>query len=460
MIMSIYRLRTCENLLGEFKELESQTIFLADSTSFNDPLEDFVYLKYKGDRILWENMFKEFLVAMEYQMYTAPLYSEDMFDEFMKGNINGPKTGPYFKHKDYSNRIRKITDRFFDYKCVGEWLEYLQNRDEFINDEQLISILSVMSCFATESILYIFEECTSAKNFYSNFLSVSQKLLSEVETNSSSILIEIKKSQKEDELLNRLNLDFQSNMAARYSFYDLEIKKISNYYFLFDFPVKFVNELKDFVYYRWYAASFMKEPPKRMDLWSNYAKDHTGVCLIFKNVEHLKCSGVLHLQCGYVEYNNDIVTIDFFKRMWVLNEQTLLNEWYTDRCGNKSPSFEQAGRPTEEERNELWSSVAKIKYRKNKDWEAENEIRFTIDNNWIDVTDPARRLLTYDFNSLEGIVFGIRTSVLDKARIFKTISSKCKAHKRNSFKFYQARYDKLKGELVYDEMITLEKYIK
>ena len=33
----MYRLRNLNNILGEYKELEKQTIFLADTDSLNDP---------------------------------------------------------------------------------------------------------------------------------------------------------------------------------------------------------------------------------------------------------------------------------------------------------------------------------------------------------------------------------------------------------------------------------------
>ena len=456
--MSIYRLRTCENLLGKFEELEKQSIFLADSASFNDPVEDFVYLEYKGDKILWENMFKEFLVAMEYKMFTAPLYSHDMLIDFKSETIFGPKTHPYFGHKDYNIRMAKITEKFFSYEPVNEWCEYLSKRAKPINNEQLIGIFNIISYFATESILHVFDEHPLVKDFYPGFMNILQKNICEIEKNSKNILSKTNNSDKDDELLHWLNLDFQAITMIAYSSSDLANYGISNFYFWFDFPIKFVDELKDFIYYRWYAAAFMRKPPMRMDLWANYAKEHSGVCLIFK--DRLGFSGIPRSAClkmENVEYNNEIITVDFFKRMWVLNRNDFYNDWCKDRLGNVSPIFEQATKYTDEEHREFWEAISKIKYRKNKDWEAENEIRLTVDNNWINLTEPCKRLLKYDFNSLEGIVFGIRTSVLDKSRIFKIISSKCKEYERDNFKFYQAIYYKLNGVLIYDEIRNLGK---
>jgi len=437
---------------------------LAASDKFNDPLEDFVYLEYKGDKILWDNMFKEFVVAMEHKMYLAPLYNSDdynnngEFDTFMDGNIHGPKVGPYFEHKDYPDRINSILDRFFGYACVSKWSDYLSNRDTHINNEQLIAILNMLSHLAAESILHAYEQLPNKKQFYADFINYFDGLINEIESHNTKLLSAITDSDNEDVVLNTMYLDFQTRMTLHYSTSDLNAKGVSNYYFWFDLPTKFVDELKDFVYYRWYAAAFMKNQPIRMDLWGNYAKDHTGVCLIFKDAKELMVKGIKHLQSGHVEYNNEIITFDFFKRMWVLCGNVLYKDWYSDRHGNVSPLLNEALTRTEDELKEFWASVEKIKYRKNTDWESETEFRFTVDDNWINVSDPKFRSLVYHFNSLEGIVFGVRTTVLNKAMIYKIISDKCKEHSRNDFKFYQARYDKLKGVLVYDELINIGKH--
>lgn len=55
------------------------------------------------------------------------------------------------------------------------------------------------------------------------------------------------------------------------------------------------------------------------------------------------------------------------------------------------------------------------------------------------LTDRASPL-HYDFEQLEGIVFGMRMSVEDKLRITQVIEQKCRAEGRYDFRFFQSFY--------------------
>ncbi|WP_148272527.1 hypothetical protein [Leptospirillum ferrooxidans] len=57
------------------------------------------------------------------------------------------------------------------------------------------------------------------------------------------------------------------------------------------------------------------------------------------------------------------------------------------------------------------------------------------------------RKLTYRFADLEGIIFGIRTPLEDKVRIFNIIATKYKEHGRGSFEFSQAAYSGHSGKI-------------
>ncbi len=66
------------------------------------------------------------------------------------------------------------------------------------------------------------------------------------------------------------------------------------------------------------------------------------------------------------------------------------------------------------------------------------------------------RKLKYNFNDLEGIIFGIRTSLDDKLKISKIIEKKCKELGRTDFKFYQAYFSRQRGKIEYSEMSLLK----
>ncbi|TLD87247.1 hypothetical protein [Helicobacter sp. MIT 05-5294] len=51
-----YRLRSLKSIF-EYKELENQEIYFAPLDELSDPMEGFRNLVFKGDKIVWKNLF-------------------------------------------------------------------------------------------------------------------------------------------------------------------------------------------------------------------------------------------------------------------------------------------------------------------------------------------------------------------------------------------------------------------
>ncbi|KPY82808.1 hypothetical protein ALO44_200122 [Pseudomonas syringae pv. tagetis] len=86
-------------------------------------------------------------------------------------------------------------------------------------------------------------------------------------------------------------------------------------------------------------------------------------------------------------------------------------------------------------------SVVEVNTTKLKDWEYEKEYRALLTPFLIDLKDHLSRKCVYDFDSLNGLIFGIKTPVAEKMKAISIVKALCKAHNRNSFNFYQARYN-------------------
>ena len=68
--MNVYRFRSMEYLLcDEYQELENQTIYFASPDELNDPMEGFRDIVWRGDRIVWANLFKHYVYCL-YESYT------------------------------------------------------------------------------------------------------------------------------------------------------------------------------------------------------------------------------------------------------------------------------------------------------------------------------------------------------------------------------------------------------
>lgn len=70
-----------------------------------------------------------------------------------------------------------------------------------------------------------------------------------------------------------------------------------------------------------------------------------------------------------------------------------------------------------------------------------------------------KRKLKYKFSDLEGVIFGLKTSIEDKIKIINIIKDKCKLENRTDFKIYQAFYNQINGKIEHAEMSLLNESI-
>jgi hypothetical protein len=106
-------------------------------------------------------------------------------------------------------------------------------------------------------------------------------------------------------------------------------------------------------------------------------------------------------------------------------------------------------------RDQYWKNFYRDITIKSKDWAYENEHRLILSSSFDSFADPKDRSLTYDFKSLKGIIFGIKTKTEDKLEIIKIIESKCRENNRDDFKFYQARYSPQDKCILHSELTLL-----
>jgi hypothetical protein len=427
-----------------------------------------------GDSVVWENLFRHYLLCMEQKVSMATIYRPEDSEKFFKANfpiyvseINLP-TDMYRRHFDV------IKERFFSYEPVTAFIEYLGKRKLPIRKNQLSAMLSLISEFALESILFGHDKAEFQPQPIWDSL---QELVAD-EGYLSKIMNIIKLAESiSDEEVNVLfmvtNLTIQQLNLVQNTRVGESIKKINWFYFRSSFLQEYLEQLPQLVYPNWYSASFMTAFPENPVLWGHYGDSHKGVCLIFKTAMDvnqqnpnlmLKCpkenesdySQPSRFQLKNIVYSDEKESeVEFFKRLWTQPVDIVLNEWYSSTKNGRQSAFVSEVNPTEEVRLAYWDKLSRIQTTKTKNWEYENESRILLNNSFYNYTEPQSRTLKYDFNELEGIVFGIKTHVYEKAKIIRTIAEKCKEHKRNDFKFYQARYSYKSNVIISDELPLL-----
>ena len=74
-------------------------------------------------------------------------------------------------------------------------------------------------------------------------------------------------------------------------------------------------------------------------------------------------------------------------------------------------------------------------------------VQTLVEDNQENFKTQYKRKLSYCFNALKGIIFGIRMSDEHKSRIIEIIEKKCEKHKRDDFRYYQAYYSQETGDI-------------
>lgn len=234
-------------------------------------------------------------------------------------------------------------------------------------------------------------------------------------------------------------------------------------FIVFDFPKKYLEHLEIPLYPNWHVACFLRSYTSS-STWGHYGDNHRGVCLIFRTDRDSESDSIsLNRITGYsnrgeewnyatltvheVTYENTHDETDFFRSLGRLPESKIVDIWYRDAAGNMSECGSHFGEDFETWREEYWNSFYPSINKKTKDWEYEQESRLVLFSMLSDLTEKRQRKLEYKFESLEGIIFGIRTSDSDKLKVLDVLSEKCKECGRTDFQVFQAYYDHKEGKV-------------
>lgn len=274
----------------------------------------------------------------------------------------------------------------------------------------------------------------------------------------ASILLTLKlvgqaKTQKErdDAFLSSQIMDNNERFKQQYNSREVSVEILgqNNQLVIFDFPKVYVEQLERLLWPDWYTSCFTKSY-HNSSVWAHYADSHKGACLIFEGVEignlnnlELKgatSSGARTMPFYEVNYVDSPGEIDFFRTISKLPMTALMKLWYTDQNGNISECASHIGSDSDQDtwRERYWNNFLRDITIKTRDWAYEQEYRLILGHGLIEFNKKKDRILTYDFNSLKGIIFGIEMSDVDKLKIIEIIEGKCKKHNRTDFKFFQA----------------------
>ncbi|EPU4032597.1 DUF2971 domain-containing protein [Enterobacter asburiae] len=477
-----YRFRRCSALLGEWKELETQTIFFAEPNSLNDPMEGYRDIVWKGDDVVWMNLFKNYLFCLEHVFSLYKIGGDDFDikdDDILVFSGGGDLPTP-----EYKDIFLRISSEFTNHEIVIRMVDELSKRKYPVRRDELTLYFTQLQFIALRIIDKVHNEYGLARLFsstaFDNSVMYEKNLVK---------LLDDGLITKVDEVVDYNESGAGAILAVMKARHEIQmelglLRKIdgslinitSNKEMIFlDFSRRYLSRLEKLLFPSWYTACFMTEC-KDSAVWGHYGENHTGVCLIFESDEDegvntinlnqvvgLGGDGEIHgfspCKLHPIDYISGVGVTDFFTMLGRLPIPKLNSEWYTFNS-KRSMCSRGINESVSLWREKYWDSFISDITKKTQHWEYENEYRMIIIDDFSDYSSPERRALTYDFSSLKGIIFGLNTQEKDKISIIEIIKRKCRVNKINDFKFYQAYYNPKTKSIEHAPLELLNKFIK
>lgn len=457
-----YRFRSIDALLGKHRELEEQTIYFASPEELNDPMEGLRDIVWNGDKIIWTNFFKHYIFCLN-RCY-LPLKITPNPGKLDVGDIPILERWDQIATPIEEILFDDIWDRFCNLPHIPEIIESLSNTRRKIRYREIVFYLkAIHTCGLLVEI----------QKSYSDYKLMPEHNVFRQESED----LELTMKQLLNILKRTETVEDEDAIDALFHFYDGANKKIRrtlennasisytsrlaksgeiDLTVMLDFPKIYVEQLDRLLWENWYTACFT-ESYHNSSVWAKYTDGHKGACLIFKAVEedgskNLKLNwrkGSRTLPFREVNYADRPGEIDFFRTIARMRGTHFRELWYTDQNGRASECASHIGSDRSEAiwREDYRNNFLRDVTFKTRDWKYEQEYRLILEDTLSQHNEKDDRKLSYDFNSLKGIIFGMRTSTEDKVKIIEIIEEKkkCPENNQTDFKFFEAYYSSKDG---------------
>ncbi len=450
----IYRFRNLKALLqgdpkqGYFDELEKQSIYFALPEELNDPVEGLRNIHWTGDRVVWENLVRNYSLTLTNSVLAHEKYEDDFCNHIDSIDLFlMPSTIPTEKYKELYDRI---THKVMRNQHVCFVLDIITASERCIRKDELVFhldsihlvILRIVNKELSKKILAVFDHRANAAT-------PSFKLLVSKYRPITEAVSKLDRTDVQSHVNQFLETQIQclTAMQLKMGFYDDE-RDHNHQFFVLEFPKAYIESLQDILFPSWATSCFVSDS-ENSAMWGHYAASHEGCCLIFKPID-----GALRLYdvpgtsttgkafpFHKIDYKHGAGDVDFFKSMGRLPLDLIKDNWMHAKNGHISDCFDYYTPSNGSDfRQRYWSNFFRDITRKTKDWDYENEYRLINEESLVELTSQNSRLYKYDFSSLKGIIFGIKTKPQDKAKIISCLQNKCKEQSVSEFEFRQSYY--------------------
>jgi hypothetical protein len=139
MISHLYRFRPVEAVLDEYEELAKQEIYFSTPEELNDPMEGYKDVFWSGDRILWRNHLRHYLLCLLQTVYLCVVVGP----EFQRADLKNIIFSAYDSLPDAPVRTiyRRACDRFFANPHIPQLIDTLAKRGTPLRRDELAHTL-------------------------------------------------------------------------------------------------------------------------------------------------------------------------------------------------------------------------------------------------------------------------------------------------------------------------------
>ena len=484
MVQTLYRFRSLNALLGPleghpngFDELRRQTIYFSRPEDLNDPLEGFNDLFWSGDVIVWKNLFRHYLLCLELAFTTYLIAGHDI--KLTRAHI-GVERSLGDAPSDVRDMHKLICHAFFANPDVASYPRKLASRTVGVRRNELTGHLGAVHGYAVKCISEVFARNGLMPQLpsgaFEKGVSISEAVgLCDIYNDLEQ---EVEGQKKLDQMIAvQMHMASQMDLITRSRLADTSVLSDNKFFVFADFPVEFVRALESLIHADWYTASFAKNC-SNSSLWGNYAINHEGMCLKFRVDSHetvpslplnlITCVsggpqrelrntyGIVSLPFYPVTYSDGPPAVDFFRSIGTLPIPVLNETWFCDEDGSRSECHDDMFTDEGAWRRRYWDRFDQSVTSKTADWAYEEEYRLLLRPMITDYSQPSDRCVKYRLDSLEGIVFGIKTPVAAKLAVMRIMGQKFNEVGHQTMTFSQAYFDHRSGRIETTELNLLK----
>ena len=450
----VFRFRKASSLI-KHDELKKLEIYFCPFDEEDDAAEGLLNLYWKADEILWDNFIGHYFMVF-YLYYSLMLFSDEK-DRAVPDHINWRQSRSNFNIEGLILDLLSTED-------IKLLKTMMMSDGHEIGTDEMKYYLQILHTAVLKFVWSI-----DHKDAIDDRLKSNNK---KIDFNELSEALKAFKWNKanEDGVFHSLDRMLNRNKAFLVDENTADWKK----WLFIDFPKHYYDCLMEMIFPKWYVASFCTDCTSKRN-WAHYADSSKGICLIFKKHKYADAEGIRIKTCHQVmfgknrsadengriyenhieplldvEYADSFPKFNFFEMAGSMTG-TMIDEWYHDKDGNISAYY--PGDRNDPQRlawhKKYWLLFQKHISQKVTDWENLKEQRVVLEDDDIFGTyrTDADRHIKYDFDELEGIIWGSRMNEREKREIRDIIEELCEQNDRTDFNFYQAVVDTVNGNV-------------